>query len=190
MDLLRTLHWLYWIDVVVSIGESSCFWFVQAKRLLGLRKPVIIVDPAVGPSYPTRKRIQDMVLPYVDRVLVYGKIQQEYLRKQYGQKVAVTFLHHRVSTEFFNPAKLPIHRRDHGNNIRGGRYQRGFRDVVPCGRDPTPKWSLQPKADQRATIPGNVTINKDWISYADLRRRYDDAGIVVAPLHAAMRRWH
>jgi glycosyltransferase involved in cell wall biosynthesis len=191
MDLLRTLRlfWLYSrIDVVVSIGESSCFWFVQAKRLLGLRKPVIIVDPAVGPSYPTRKRVQDMVLPYVDRVLVYGKIQQEYLRKQYGQKVAVTFLHHRVSTEFFNPAKLPESTdADHSTVISvGGDISRDFETLCRAAVGLDARVVVYSRKPIQATIPGNVTINKDWISYADLRRRYDDAGIVVVPLHAAM----
>ena len=190
MDALRTLRLLGMyggIDVVVSIGESSCFWLVMLKRLLGLRKPIVIVDPALGPDYPSRKRVQDWVLPYVEKVIVYGTVQCDYIAREYGDRVQAAFLHHRIGTEFFDPARTISQPAGEGPILSvGGDISRDFETLCQAVTDLHVKTAIYTRKPVRTEIPQNVSIHREWISYHDLRAAYQAASIVVVPLHEAI----
>ena len=192
MDLLRTLRllWMYRkLDVILSIGESSCFWFVQLKRLFRLRKPVIVVDPAVGPRYRMRMLVQDWILPHVERVLVYSTAQQEHLQKRYGDKIRVDFLHHRINTGFFDRARLKgkeLVPNGHAVISVGGDISRDFETLCKSAVGLEEGVAIYTRRSIQATIPDNVCVIRDWISYPELRRRYQQARLIVVPLHEAI----
>jgi glycosyltransferase involved in cell wall biosynthesis len=177
------------IDAIVSIGESSCFLFVLLKRLLQLRKPVVVVDPALGPGYPRRKQVQDHVLPQVERVIVYATVQREYLQREYGDRVQSVFLHHRVSTEFFDPAKTP----DAGSAYTkpsiisvGGDISRDFDTLCRSIDGLGVETAIYTQKPIQAHIPKNVAVHRQWVPYRELRSRYRAARLVVVPMRTVI----
>ncbi len=191
MDLLRTLRLLRVyrkVDVVVSIGESSCFWFVLLKRLLALRKPVVIIDPALGPEYPARQRLQRWVLPYVERVIVYSRVQEEYLKAEYGDGVPSSFLHHRISTQFFDPSRSTNRLPAHAAQVIsvGGDISRDFETLCRALDGVAVNAAVYTRKPIGVSVPENLQIHREWIPYHDLRERYLQARIVVVPLHRAI----
>jgi glycosyltransferase involved in cell wall biosynthesis len=190
MDLLRTVRllWSYGkIDVVVSIGESSCFWLVMLKRLLGLRKPVVIVDPALGPDYPARERLQEWVLPHVEKVIVYGAAQRDYIARKYGNGVSTAFLLHRIGTDFFDPARAQASAGPAPEIVSiGGDISRDVETLCRAVDGLDVKTAIYTRKAIRAEIPRNVSIHREWISFHDLRSAYQAARIVVVPVHEAI----
>lgn len=170
-------------DVLISVDSSSCFLFVQLKRLLRLKKPVVVIDPALGDGYPNRTRVHDQVLPYVDTVVVFGRVQEQHLKKRYGDRVRAVFLPHRMDTAFFDPAKA-------AKTEQGGDY------VLSIGADVGRDFSSLAKAAEGlghrvvihstkaldAVLPEGVQLRKDWVSFEELRDLYAGAGVVAVPL--------
>lgn len=88
-------------DAVICIGDATAFALVWLRWHLRLRFAIILIDPALSPGYPKRKRLQDYVLPKVDHVIVYGRVQLEYLAREYGSSVRASFLYHRADPDFY-----------------------------------------------------------------------------------------
>ncbi|MFZ5830713.1 MAG: hypothetical protein ACOY3P_11530, partial [Planctomycetota bacterium] len=101
---LRLVSRLRRYDLVIGVGDATMLPLVQLRRLLKFRLPIVAIDPALSYHYPRRKRIQDSVLPRVQKVFVFGKAQLAYLEEQYGNRVDAVMLHHRLDTDFFCPA--------------------------------------------------------------------------------------
>jgi glycosyltransferase involved in cell wall biosynthesis len=175
-------------DAVVCMGDATAFVLLAARSLLKLRLPIILVDPALGGNYPRRKRLQDYVLPRADRVVVYGRVQLDYLREQYASAVKAVFLHFRADTGFYRPES-------HVNNGRSG-Y--AFSIGLDGGRDfatlsaAAYRFSTTPGVDQRVVLQttrpvsdpnGSLDIQSKPVSYTRLRDLYANASVVVVPLH-------
>ena len=99
----RIMTRLHRYDAVICMGDATAFVLVALRNLVRSRLPIVLIDPALAPGYPRRKRLQDYVLPRIDRVVVYGRIQLDYLRQEYGSAVKAVFLHFRADTEFYQP---------------------------------------------------------------------------------------
>src|SRR5262245_2408919 len=71
-------------DAAVCVGDASAFVLLWLRERLGFRLPVVLIDPALSTDYPRRKRLQDYVLPRVQRVVVFGRAQLDHLAREYG----------------------------------------------------------------------------------------------------------
>lgn len=171
-------------DVVISGDSPSVFLFILLKRILGLRKPVIIFDPALTPEYRPRMRMHAMVLPYAEEVIVFGEIQKQYFEKEYGGRIRIRFMRHRIDADFFNPARAD----SPGTGARtvvsvGNDVGRDFGCLLKAAESVPAEVLLHTRRLAGAKLPANVTLQSKWISPEELRGLYASAGLVVVPLH-------
>jgi glycosyltransferase involved in cell wall biosynthesis len=94
-------------DVILGVGDAVAHYLVQLRRAGLLSSKIVLIDPALASHYPRRKRVQDLVLPRVDQVIVFGRVQLDYLQDEYGGTVKADFIHHRADTRFFRPQPHP-----------------------------------------------------------------------------------
>ncbi|MBI1787502.1 MAG: glycosyltransferase family 4 protein [Acidobacteria bacterium] len=181
---LKSLWHYSSFDVLISIDSSSCFLFVLLKRLLGLRKPVVVIDPALNPLYLNRMRLHRQVLPYVNHVVVFGKIQEEFVRKELGGRVRVSFVHHRIDCRFFDAAVCP------SSNVAvpyvlsvGNDIGRDFERLIESVEALPVRLIIRTSRPLKRALPPNVQVQAGWIRFEDLRSLYAGATAVVLSLH-------
>jgi glycosyltransferase involved in cell wall biosynthesis len=176
-------------DAIIAIGCASGFYPVQIRRLLGLKIPIVSIDPALSHDYPRRKRLQDVVLPRVDKVVVFGSVQLDYLREEYGDRVDAVFIPHRADTEFFRPD--PTDPQGSGQERLvlsvGNDISRDFDtlvEAVQIGRlreDLGAQCLIHTTRPVELTAPG-ISVRREQISFVDLRRSYQASSVFVLPL--------
>jgi glycosyltransferase involved in cell wall biosynthesis len=178
-------------DAIVSIGASSA-WFTQ--RFAARRRPripVIMIDPAMGP-WKLRRRVQDLIIPRVARVVVFGRVQLDELREAYGDQARGVFLHHRADVRFFDP-DAPASKAPDGRYLLaiGDDVSRDFATLVrasapgaPLGRELAAKdlrCVIHTRRDLGA-LPPRVIQSSGRLSHVELRGLYRHAAAVVLPL--------
>jgi glycosyltransferase involved in cell wall biosynthesis len=188
IDPWRSLRllWRYrQYDVLVSIDSSSAFLFVLAKRLLRLRKPVVVIDPALDPGWRNRMRMQWAVLPHAAAVVVYGRVQRHYLTVQ-RPGIRAHFVPHRIDCRFFDPelATPPTPVSGKGDYILavGSDIGRDYPLLIQAARQLGLPLVLHTRRDLPLDLPANVQVQRDWISFEALRDLYAGAAVVVVPL--------
>jgi glycosyltransferase involved in cell wall biosynthesis len=173
-------------DAIVCVGDATALVLVWLRQVFHLRATIILIDPALSPGYPRRKRLQDYVLPRVDRVVVYGQVQVDYLAREYGSSVNPSFLHHRADVDFYRPPESATPAADPYVFSIGLDESRDFDTLADaarrcrCERGFAHRFILQttrPVAD-----PGVLEIHRDTVSYPQLRELYQKASVVVLPL--------
>lgn len=174
-------------DAVLCVGDSTAFAFVLLRRALGLRVPIVLIDPALSDGYPRRKRLQDYVLPRVDHVVVYGRSQIDYLRREYGTRVSATCLYHRADTDFYRPGDLSTPTETPFIFSIGNDVSRDFNTLARAAAMCTSRPGFHCSFVVQTTLPvvdskGVLDIRRDPISYVRLRELYARAAVVVIPL--------
>lgn len=173
-------------DVLVSIDSSSCFLFVLLKRLSGLKKPVVVIDPGIDPAYSHSVRLNRQVLPYVEHVVVFSQAHAEYLRKEYGRRVIVTMLHHRIDALFFDRSKCRTLDREPYILAVGNDTSRDFERLLDAVEGLPIRVICNTRLKVGRSIPPNVTFQSEWIGFEELRDLYGNALAVVLPLHNSL----
>ncbi len=182
--LLRQLWHYRRYDVLVGIDSSSVLLFTWVKRLLRLRKPVVVIDPALDAGYPRRMALHRQVLPWAQHVVVYGTVQLEYLRGQFGDRVPASFIPHRIDTDFFDPNRVtPSVGKEPYVFAVGNDVGRDFETLVEACRGLPAQVVIHTKRKIQQPLPPNVTVRSDWVSFSGLRALYAGARLVVMPLH-------
>ena len=176
-------------DLIVGVGDAVAYFLTQVRRLLGLRLPIVLIDPALSYHYPRRKHFQDRILPFVDKVIVYGRVQLDYLREQYGDRVDAVFLPHRMDTAFYCPGDEPASAANGSPSVLsvGGDASRDFdtllRAVELC-RSATQdgfRCLIKTHLPIGETVAG-IQVIREPVSWVGLRDLYRKARIVVLPL--------
>jgi len=175
-------------DAVVCMGDATAFVLLRLRQLFNVRLPILLIDPALGGEYPRRKRLQAYVLPRVDRVIVYGRVQLDYLRQEYGSTVKAEFLHFRADTEFYRPREFSGQANGpyaFSIGLDGGRdfetfanAARGFLAELGSGHRVV-LHTGQPVSDPY----GCLEVRSETVPYTRLRELYAGASLVVVPLH-------
>jgi len=126
------------------------------------------------------------VLPQVEKVVVFGRVQLDYLREQYGGRVDATFLYHRADTEFYRPEPVPVARPSFLFSI-GNDGSRDFdtlaRAVQLCSTRP----DFACRCVIHTSLPFDpatpaVEVSRGKLSYIELRQLYRQADLVALPL--------
>jgi glycosyltransferase involved in cell wall biosynthesis len=172
-------------DAVVCMGDATAFFLIALRTLVGSRLPIILVDPALGPGYPRRKQLQDHVLPRVDRVIVYGRVQLEHLRAEYGSSVRAQFVHFRADTDFYRPTHAKSADRPYALSV-GLDGARDFDTLARAAReftsDSVPGGRVILHTSRPVPDAGPLEISSKTISFVELRDLYARASVVAIPL--------
>ncbi len=171
-------------DAVVCVGDASAYALARFRELWGGVPPILVIDPALATDYPRRRRVQDYLLPRVDRVVVFGRSQVEALSERYGARVAVDFIHHRVDCDFYTPAPSPG-RSDGPLTVFsiGNDRSRDFATLA-AAVDRLPATASRFVVRTQLPVPqtDRLTVLRDFASYPALREEYRQADVVVIPL--------
>jgi glycosyltransferase involved in cell wall biosynthesis len=169
-------------DALVAIDSSAALLFVLMKRLFGLRKPVLVIDPAIDPGYRNRMRMHQAVLPSASAVVVYGEVQRQFLARHLPG-VAARFVPHRIDCRFFDPGRAVPAARSGGYVLAvGSDIGRDYDTLVEAARALALPVILHTRRDLPDELPPNVRVQRDWISFEALRDLYAAAAVVVVPL--------
>jgi glycosyltransferase involved in cell wall biosynthesis len=174
-------------DAAICVGDATAFVLTWLRDTLRIRLPIVIIDPALSYSYPRRRRVQDYVLPRASCVVVFSESQIEYLRKEYGSAVRTALLRHRADVDFYRPAAMKPDGHPYVFSV-GNDVSRDFDTLARAAKICANtagfhhRFVVQTK-NAVADDGGALDIRRDTVPYTDLRTLYQQAGVVVLPLH-------
>ena len=190
LDLARALYVLAncrQFDALVSMDTSSCLFFVIAKRLFGLRKPVIVVDPAMDLNSRIRRWIHSYVLRRVDAVVVFGTAQMRFLDSAFGGKVKASFVRHRMDSAFFDATRTEAAPEEKPYILSVGEDSgRDFETLLQASEGANFELVIRTGRSFNRPVPPNVTIQRERTSFETLRDLYAKAALVVLPLRSTL----
>lgn len=168
-------------DAVVAVFEGPALLPALLRRMLAFRPRLLMWDIGLTDSWRLRRRIQDLVVPRVDEILVLGSNQIAHIAGNWPTHAPVTCIGHYIDTDFFRP--LPP-----GEGA-------GF--VFSVGDDEGRDYDTLLRA--LSGVEGGVVIRSrqlrfpparsglrlisERIPFTELRRLYADAAVVVVPMH-------
>jgi glycosyltransferase involved in cell wall biosynthesis len=173
-------------DAVLCIGDATAYLVLWLRRVFGFRTAILLIDPALSPGYARRKRLQDYVIPQVDGVVVYGRVQLDHLAQEYGSAIRASFLYHRADVNFYTPSDQQTTAADPYVFSVGLDESRDFETLAAAARycrddlGMTERFVL--RTPRSVTQPGGLEIQRDSVSYGGLRDLYRGASVVVLPL--------
>jgi glycosyltransferase involved in cell wall biosynthesis len=168
------------------MDSSAGLLFSLAKRVLRLRKPLVIIDPALTDTYRLRRRIHDLALPAANAVVVFGAVQQDYLEKCYGGRVHAHLVRHRIDARFFSPdPAAPEPERPYVLSV-GDDVGRDFDTLITAAQGLDIQVIIKSSRSVRTALPSNVRVIPDRVTFEELRSLYQGARLVVLPLHRTL----
>jgi len=189
IDPLRVLRMLWnyrRYEVLVSIDAPSCLLFVLLKRLFRLKKSVVVIDPAVAPAYLNSVRLNRQVLPHVNHIIVFSRVHEGYLEKEYGSRVKVSMLYHRIDPLFFDKSRCRKLDREPYIVAVGNDSSRDYERLFEAAEGLPIRVICNTKRKVMRAAPPNVTLQSEYIQYRDLRDLYGNAKAVVLPLRNSL----
>jgi glycosyltransferase involved in cell wall biosynthesis len=187
IDPLRAIRLLVSLrryDAVLSVGESSALVLALLKRVLRLRTPIVVWDPALGGTWRMRRRILDIVLPRVDRILVVGSNQIDHLHRDHPNAAPARVIYHWEDTDFYRPAASG----GEGRYILsvGNDPARDFECLIEAARGLDIDVVIKTSRRIDVPLPANVRVMPQRIPFTALRDLYAGARLVVVPLGEAV----
>jgi glycosyltransferase involved in cell wall biosynthesis len=169
-------------DLAVSVFEGASLPLLLLRRLLGFRVPVILWDIGLTENWALRERVLNLVVPRVDRILVLGSAQADYIRGRWPRSPPIDVLLQHIDADFWHAT--PPHAEGPVLSI-GEDHGRDYRTLNAAARGLD--IAIQVKTRRGAAAFGealapNVALLDGFISYAALRDLYAGARLVVVPL--------
>lgn len=178
-------------DAALAIGASSAWFTERFLRLKRPRVPVIMIDPAIGP-WKLRQRMQDVAIPRMDRVILFGRVQVAHLDQAFGGRVRGVFIPHRADARFYDPATPALNEQAERYILAiGDDVSRDFATLVCACAEDAPLGRLLAARDLRCIIhtrrglgplPPRVVHSARRVTHVELRDLYRHAEAVVLPL--------
>jgi len=171
-------------DVIFSVGESSMLFFVLFRQIFHVKLPPLIVwDPALTTEWKLRYRILKYILPRLNKILVIGQNQVDFVEQHFNCGDKCEVIPHWIDCDFFDPNKASY-------------LDNNEPYILTVGNDAGRDYSTLQKAVELVEIKTifktslvqenndpNVLINKEFLSFIELRDLYANAKFVVVPLH-------
>lgn len=167
-------------DLVLSVGESSALVLLFLRRVLGLKIPIVVWDPALGGQWRARETLLRWALPRYDRILVVGRNQETLLRERYPGAAPACTIGHWEDTSFYRPLPAPA---EGGYVLSVGiDPMRDYAGLVEAARGVDVPFIIKTNRPMGSDLPANVRVMRERISYQELRALYAGASVVVVPL--------
>jgi len=186
IDPLRALRVLLsWrnVDAVVCVFEGPALLPALLRRLFRFRPELLMWDMGLTDGWRLRERIQDLVIPRLDGILVLGANQIDEIHTRWPTHAPVACVGHYVDTAFFRP--LPPSAAERGYVLSvgddGGRdYPSLLEAAVRLDREVVIRTGQSLQLDAARHAP--VRRIAERLTFPALRRLYADAAVVVVPL--------
>jgi glycosyltransferase involved in cell wall biosynthesis len=181
IDPLRTLRVLLrhrHVDAVIAVFEGPAVLPALLRRLFRFRPRLLMWDLGLT-DWRLRRRIQDLVIPRLDEILVLGSNQTADIVARWPAHAPVTCIGHYVDTGFFRP--LPPSE-DAGFLLSVGDDEgRDYNTLMQSVAGLDTKVVIRSCHQLTAAHPRLRQITQR-ISFLELRQLYADATIAVVPL--------
>ncbi|MBC7905690.1 MAG: glycosyltransferase family 4 protein [Rhodospirillaceae bacterium] len=166
-------------DLVLSVGESSGLVLLFLRRMLGLKIPIVVWDPALGGDWRPREAMLRWALPRYDRILVVGSNQEALAHERYPGAAPTSTIGHWEDTQFYRPMPAPAK----GYVLSVGLDpMRDYAALVEAARGMAAPFIIKTNRPMDTDLPPNVRVIRERISYNALRSLYAGASVVVVPL--------
>lgn len=162
---------------MICFFESAALLILMARRILGFRGRVIIVDLGM-PDWKPRRMILDWVVPRADAILPYTAAQAQVIRNNWPNAGLIYPVQAQVDTEFFTEAP---DQPDGPVLAIGDDWSRDY-DTLLAAAPSIPHRIAVRSRKLRSARPPNVEVLEplEMPAYRDL---IASASIVVLPLH-------
>ncbi len=167
------------VDAVIAVFEGPAVLPALLRRLFGFRPRLLMWDLGLT-DWRLRRRIQDIVIPRVDEILVLGSNQTADIVARWPTHAPVTCIGHYVDTGFFRP--LPPSEGAGFILSVGDDDGRDYKTLMQAVVGLDTEMVIRSRHQLPPTHPRLRQITQR-ISFHELRQLYADAAIVVVPLH-------
>jgi glycosyltransferase involved in cell wall biosynthesis len=180
IDPLRALRVLLgWrrADAVLCVFEGPALPLVLLRRLLRFRPRLLMWDIGLTDQWRLRQRVQQLVVPRLDAILVLGSNQAGEIARRWPAHPQVHWIGHGIDTDFFQP--LP--RSGSGGIVAVGDDDgRDYPVLLDAVRGLTTAVTL--RSAVTLDPPPNLRQLRERLSFPALRQLYADAEVVALPL--------
>ena len=185
IDPLRALRVLLFhrhVDAVLCVFEGPALVLAVLRGIMRFRPKVVMWDLILGGGWRLRSRMQDVIVPRVDEIVVLGSNQVAAIDGQWARHAPVRCVGHYLDTAFWRPMPVPKagyalavgddHSRDYGLLLEaaGGLE---CEVVIRSGKE----LPLDTVRHRR------VRQLRPRMAFTGLRDLYAGASVVVVPLH-------
>ena len=176
---LRVLLTRRHTDLVICFFESAALLVLLARRVLGFRGKVVVVDLGM-PGWRPRRMILDLVVPRADAILPYTTSQVKLIRDTWPNAKLVIAVQAQVDTEFY--AEAPD-RTDGPVVAIGDDLSRDYKTLLAAAQFVPHRIVIRSKMVPSNGLPSNVEIigKLSLPAYRDL---IASASIIVLPMHS------
>ena len=172
-------------DIVLSYFESGALCLAVLKNLFFFRTPIIIVDIGIGGKSRLRNLLLRLIVPRVAGIFTLGSEQVSHIRTHYKTQAHVEFIPAHVDVEFYAP-QIP---KPDGNYILavGDDISRDYETLLEAVAGLDIKLVLKTRrAVENKERDPNLSVITARLSDREFRDLYDQAKLVVMPLHPTL----
>jgi glycosyltransferase involved in cell wall biosynthesis len=172
-------------SIVLSYFESGALCLVLLKHLFFFRSPIVIVDIGIGGQSRLRNLLLRLIVPRVAAIITLGSQQVAHISTHYKTKAHVEFIPAHVDVEFYAPQ---VQKRD-GDYILavGDDISRDYETLLEAitGLDVKLVLKTRRVTENKKRHP-NLSVMTARLSDQEFRDLYDQAKLVVMPLHPTL----
>ena len=167
------------IDVVVSVFEGAATSLSAIRGLLNSRTAIAMWDIGLT-NWKIRNQVINFTLPRIDKLMVLGSNQVEYINKNYSPCKSISVIGHYVDTTFFS-LQAPIER---GYVLSVGEdVGRDFPSLIAAAPFIEREIVIKASKFELDQLVPNVSIKRQRLNFLDFRELYRDSCVVVVPSH-------
>jgi glycosyltransferase involved in cell wall biosynthesis len=172
-------------DIVLSYFESGALLLALFKHLFFFRSPIVIVDIGVGGKSRLRNLFLRLIIPRVAAIFTLGSEQVAHIRMHYKMNAHIEFIPAHVDAEFYAPSEC----RAKGDYILavGDDISRDYETLLEAVAGLDVKLILKTRriVEDKERHP-NLFVIKARLSDREFRDLYDQAKLVIMPLHPTL----
>ena len=171
--------------VVLSYFESGALCVALLKHLFFFRSPIVIVDIGIGGKSRLRNLLLSLIIPRVAAIFTLGSEQVAHIRSHYKTKAHVEFIPAHVDAEFYAP-QTPKRDGDYILAV-GDDISRDYETLLDAiaGLDVRLVLKTRRVTEDKQQHP-NLSVITARLSDREFRDLYDQAKLVVMPLHPTL----
>jgi glycosyltransferase involved in cell wall biosynthesis len=172
-------------NIVLSYFESGALMLALFKRFFFFRSSIVIVDIGVGANSRIRKLFLRLVIPRVAAIFTLGSEQVAHIRTHYRTNAHIEFIPAHVDAEFYAPQNKG-HESDFVLAV-GDDISRDYETLLAAiaGLDIKLVLKTSRVVENKELYP-NLSVIKARLSDREFRDLYDQAKLVVMPLHPTL----
>lgn len=186
LDFVRALYVLLFCrraECIVSIMDSNAFFILLLRRLFFFKPKVILWDASVDNRWRVLQKIQNVVFPRCDGVMLLVSSQKRSLEARGDCLAPKTLIHYNINEMFFRPKEADNQQREEYVLVVGDDDSRDFATFYRAAAQIAAPVKMKTRwRPVDLPLAANVEFISDFLSPEQFRSLYCSAKIAVLPL--------